>query len=196
MVIQLKDYAKHGIQITPWIDPDPKERIVYDLHVGESYRRPGDANRKTMPRMKTLWPNTCIRIDTQEKLTTSTGVFGQTCSRASLSAEGLVVANLKIDPKFAGHHLCVTAFNTGKRPIRIKRDDPFCSIFFSTLEEHVGQDAEARNPPEAGVLATGWVEETLIRAAPFVVTFGLSVAVSLASNYIARWAVYLLRLVR
>jgi deoxycytidine triphosphate deaminase len=185
MVIQLKDYPRHGIEITPKHEPDSKERIVYDLHVGLSYRRPGDANRRVIRKVITLRPNDCVRIDTEEELRIPLGVFGQTCSRASLTAEGLVVANLKIDPNFQGS-LNVTAFNTSKRSISISPGKPFCSIFFFTLESPLEAGAPARVPPDPKILMGGQYKEAFLRAVPHVITWGLSVAASLVAAYIFR----------
>jgi dUTPase len=184
MVIQLKDYPRHGIEITPKHEPDSKERIACDLHVGLSYRRPGDANPRGIENGTImLRPNDCVRIDTEEKLRTPLGVFGQTCSRASLTAEGLVVANLKIDPNFQGS-LNITAFNTSRRPISIGLGRPFCSIFFFTLEYPIEEGSPIRVPPDPRILMGGRYKEALLRSAPYLATFGASVAASLAATYI------------
>jgi len=187
MVIRVKDYLKENILITTKIAPEPKEEVAYDLHVGPSYKRPGDENPIPMPRSITLLPNDCVRIDTEEEIRTPVGVFGQSCSRTSLTWEGLVASNLKIDPNFQGR-LEIAVFNTSKRGIHLRRGDSFCSIFFFTLQNSLEPGSPIRVPPHSRVFARNKYKEFLIRVAPFVATFGFSVAASLAANYIFHFA--------
>src|SRR5437016_3312221 len=101
MIIRVEDYEAKGIVLHNGIPfhATGKEQICYDLHVGESIKRPGDDTRRATPASIRLKPNDCIRIETREELALPNNVFGTICSRASLTAEGLVAANLKIDPK-------------------------------------------------------------------------------------------------
>lgn len=151
MVIQLKDFSNHGIIIRPddvLNDPNTSERITLDLRVGEYYKKPGDANLRQIRETLVLSPNDTYLIQTKEKLTTSHTVFGVVCPRSSLSAEGLMVASIKVDPSFSNNYLYITIFNTSKKRIRIKKDEAICSIFFQCLE-HPVQQPIARNPPQS-----------------------------------------------
>ena len=138
MIIKLADYEAKGIVLhnATAFQANDKEQICYDLHVGDSVKRPGDDTRRATPRPIRLKPNDCVRIETREELAVPNNVFGTICSRASLTAEGLVAANLKIDPKFHGK-LFVTVYNTSRNINAINPDLPFCSIFFQTLETPV-----------------------------------------------------------
>src|SRR5688500_17334031 len=131
MVIRLCDYAEKGILFNGDAPParHDKEHVCYDLHVGESVKLPGDDTRRPTPKRIRLKANDCLRIETREHLSIPNDLFGTICSRASLTAEGLLVANLKIDPKFQGK-LVVTVYNTSKNIITINSELPFCSIFF------------------------------------------------------------------
>src|SRR5437868_6671873 len=108
MVIQIRNYQRYGIRIETTdgsghqIDalrnnPD-RERTVCDLHVGASIKKPGDETRRPTPGKIILGPSDCLRIETRESFSVPDNVFGLVVSRASLSAEGLVVAIIKIDP--------------------------------------------------------------------------------------------------
>jgi deoxycytidine triphosphate deaminase len=93
MIIKVANYEAKGIVLrnaVPFREND-KEQICYDLHVGQSVKRPGDDIRRATPKKIRLKPNDCIRIETREEFSLSNNVFGTVCSRASLTAEGLVV---------------------------------------------------------------------------------------------------------
>lgn len=184
MIIQRQHFDRHGIEIVDGDlvnprDPDhaPEEEICYDLHVGQAIRPPGSEARRTPSAHIELSPNNAVRIETRERLTIPNGVFGQICSRASLTAEGLVVSNLKVDPNFQGR-LVVTVFNTSKNRIRIDSALPFCSVFFHTLEESLASQ-RVRTPPEARAITESPWKVGLRKSFPYVITFVLSVVASL-----------------
>jgi deoxycytidine triphosphate deaminase len=189
MIIQLRDYSTKGIQISGngLAQGDSKEQICFDLHVGESIRIAGDDTRRPTPSPLRLKPNDCLRIETREHLTIPNTVFGMLCSRASLTAEGLVAANLKIDPKFQGK-LTITIYNASKNIITINPDLPFCSIFFATLETAVENTSPVRTPPEAKIITGNRLVEWLHRHTPHIATFIFSVLASI----IASWIFYLM----
>lgn len=189
MIIRVSNYAAKGIKIVNGGQPngDPKEQICFDLHVGASVRIAGDETRRPTPKPIRLKPNDCLRIETKEHLTIPNTVFGMLCSRASLTAEGLVAANLKIDPKFQGK-LTITIFNASKNVITINPDLPFCSIFFATLEEPVDPDSPIRTPPEAKIITGNRIVEWFHRSSGHILTFLLSVLASIIASYIFVWA--------
>lgn len=188
MIIKVADYEARSIVLhnaVPFVATG-KEQICYDLHVGESVKRPGDETRRRTPKQIRLKPNDCIRVETREELALPNDVFGTICSRASLTAEGLVAANLKIDPKFHGK-LFVTVYNTSRNINTINTDLPFCSIFFQTLESPVSDAAPMRHPPEAKIITGPRVVEAFLRARPFLLTFIASVLASLLAAYLFGW---------
>ena len=77
-----------------------KERVALDLHVGDDYQV--DFQDKWLAMPVVLRPNDCIRIRIDESISTPDHVFGQVCSKGGTSAEGLLVANQKVDPNFHG----------------------------------------------------------------------------------------------
>jgi deoxycytidine triphosphate deaminase len=188
MIIKVADYEDKSIVLhnaRAFVATD-KEQICYDLHVGESVKRPGDDTRRPTPQQIRLKPNDCIRIETREELAVPNNVFGTICSRASLTAEGLVAANLKIDPKFHGK-LFVTIYNTSRNINTINTDLPFCSIFFQTLENPVSDAAPIRHPPEPKIITGPRVVEAFLRTLPFILTFIASVLSSLLASYLFGW---------
>jgi len=187
MVIKTSEFEEHGIQIASNLPPpNHKEKVVRDLHAGEGYRKPGDANRYELVEKVYVHPNDCLLIETEEELTVPQDVFGQVCSRASLTAEGVLVANLKIDPKFSGK-LTITVINVGRRYLRIERGMAFCSVFFQTLGGPVGDTAPARKPPDARLLTSHRYVAAALAAWPFGLTFLASVAASLIAAYLFGW---------
>ena len=193
MIIQIRDYPTYKIRIEPQPDndvsytqsPDRRELVSLDLHVGELIKLPGNDSSFIPPKRIVLRPNDCVRIQTRERLTVPDTVFGQICSRASLTAEGLVAANLKIDPKFQGN-LVVAVYNTSKNRIVLDSSLPFCSIFFQTLEHALPEDAPVRVPPPSKIIIGSRFKDWLFSVAPFLLTFLASVAASLIASIIFR----------
>lgn len=187
MIIKTCDFATYGVQITTEraAAPDAKEQVVYDLHIGKAYRTPGDANRHTLPKVIYLKPNDCVLLETDEELSVPANIFGVIVSRASLAAEGIVVANLKIDPRFYGR-LTVTVINAGTRYLRIEQGMPFCSVFFQGMEKPADGNAP-RTPPQARLLPSHRYRERFLASLPFVLTFAASVVASLLAAYLFIW---------
>lgn|GEM_PF-1620176 len=187
MIIKIGDYATHGITIDPHDKRPDKELVACDLHPGQSFRNPGDANPRPMPEHLVLPPNDCIRIETEEFLRIPRGAFGQVCSRASLTADGLLVANLKIDPLFFGR-LVVTVYNASPRQLTIEKEQAFCSIFFQTVEgDGVPPTSAPRQPPDPKILTGSRFVEVVRRVWPFALTFVASVVASLFAAYLFSW---------
>jgi dUTPase len=187
MIIKIADFSARGIQVMRGGAPAPdvKEQVAYDLHIGSAYRIPGDANRHALPDSLFLKPNDCILFETEESLSIPADLFGLIVSRASLAAEGIVVANLKIDPRFYGP-LAVTVINTGRRYLHVYKGMPFCSIFFQSLESSVdGHDP--RTPPQPRILPSRRYKEKFLASLPFLLTFIASVVSSLVAAYIFIW---------
>lgn len=148
MVILKAHYEARGIRIEPRApdSADPKELVAYDLRVGKSYQEPGDATIRDFPKPTyVLKPGRCIVVYTLENIAVSHDLLGILCSKASLTAQGLLVANTKIDPGF-NDILKISVFNAGSSPITIEQNKPFCSIVFHTLEHRVPTGVSRRPP--------------------------------------------------
>jgi len=156
MTIPLSQWSAHDIVVRTGgsripVDlasyADHVERVVLDLHVGSAFYQSGADAGKELPgnRRLLIRPGQMIRIKTREELHVGPEVFGQLVSRSSLTARGLVVASIKIDPKFVGR-LTVVVFNVGETRIEVPREDGFCSVFFHKLASAV--DGDIRTPPE------------------------------------------------
>jgi len=184
MIILRRDYGLHRIRIDPAAPPRDEDVASYDLRVGAIYCEPGNAQRLTFPGAGlTLRRNSCLAIETEEELTVPDGIFGQLCSRGSLSARGLIVANTKVDPQFRGRML-VTVFNAGTKPIRLQKGECIFSVFFQLLERPSNR-TQPRDPPK---LETSMRPSRIRRAwdalsgNPLAVAAATAVAVVLATE--------------
>jgi deoxycytidine triphosphate deaminase len=193
MIIPLSQWESSGIAVrggSPLqrIDPvsasDPDEQIVLDLHVGAVRYAPGPDAGRTLKdhRPIAIDPGEAFRFETIENFTIGPMVFGQVCSRASLTSRGLVVANIKVDPKFQGC-LAVTVYNIGRERVTIQRDEPFCSVFFQQLTVEV--DGPVRTPPGPIPRGSRPFTEALVRNKQIVVTAIVALVVSIAGSLIA-----------
>jgi deoxycytidine triphosphate deaminase len=159
MILLKRNLQTRGVIVTGMID-DPKELVSCDLRIGKRYQEPGDPQIFEFPKTSySLKPNRCIVVHTLEKLSVPDGIFATLCSKGSLTARGLMVANTKIDPLFC-NYLQISVFNAGNRPVELSREMPFCSIIFHTLE-HTTLSSVQRDPPQnasqrRGVLRNMW----------------------------------------
>jgi len=135
VVILKRNFAARGIIIEN-ARPDPDEHVTIDLSVGDRYQLAGRPEWYELGRPYTLRPGNCILIKTRERITLPQDVFGTLCSKGSLSANGLIVSNTKVDPLF-GDHLNIPIFNAGRTTLRVHAGMAFCSICFHTLEQRV-----------------------------------------------------------
>jgi deoxycytidine triphosphate deaminase len=177
LILRLDQWETAGITITtgPSVDGvtpiaralnDTHERVVLDLHVGEAFER--DHKYISMPDTLVIRPGESVRLRTMERLSTPREVFGVVCSRASLAAQGLYVSNIKVDPCFSGQ-LEVAVFNGGGRPIRVKREMAFASVFFALLDAPLSENVRRGPTPTAGLAFVNWRERLRV-ATPFIVT--------------------------
>jgi len=192
VIIPLTDWAAESIQvfvgteaISPSAHADHVEKIVLDLHVGSAYYEPGPGTgTKLNPgeRLK-VRPGRAVRIYTSESFVLPKNVFGELVSRASLTARGLVAANIKLDPSFSGQ-LHVTLFNVSTDTVFLKADEAFCSVFFHKLDREV--DGNTRRAPDPPVREKG-VAATLSRHSDRLITVGIALSVSIIGSGIAQW---------
>lgn len=194
MIIPVAQWEASGIEVfhndadtAVGVGDIGEERVVLDLHVGNAYYDPGPRAARTIGPGQSLKlpPGKTIRIRTRQRFTIADGVFGQVCSRSSLTANGLIVAPIKVDPMFTGH-LQVTVFNASGSTVSVPTEDGFCSIFFSKLSANVG--GRNRLAPEAPALrGSAWGEFIRRNQRALVVsifTFVLSVAASIVAAQI------------
>jgi deoxycytidine triphosphate deaminase len=123
-------------------EEDSPERVALNLHVGSVYTA-DFATWTDIDDGFTLQPGQCVRIEVDEKIKTPDSVFGQVCSKTSQSADGLFVANLKVDPNFEGQ-ITPTVFNAGDEPVRLTQGLVFSCVWFGTLDP-VPKDPPHRN---------------------------------------------------
>lgn len=180
MIVLRRNFGKYGIEITP-PETDEKELICWDLHIGGVFRQPGDPHPYELSRPYELRPAECIVVRTKQEFEIGDGVFGLLCSKGSLTAQGLVVANTKIDPLFGGP-LDVSIYNAGQRTIKIEREMPFCSVVFYVLEEGTGSKRRRRSPDLSG--------DSVSRFRRFWDRWGVTVIMVLGSTIGAALATY------
>lgn len=153
MVLQNGDFQNRGVQIDPMPDITI-ERVVVDLAAGDSYREPGGRDWLAMPRHLRLRPGKCVLIKTKQEIHLPRGVFGLLCSKGTVSAQGLWVGPLKIDPNFHGR-LSLPILNASRHAIRIQQGQDLCALAVLLLERPLATDAQ-RPPLELPVRISGF----------------------------------------
>jgi dCTP deaminase len=128
--------------------------LSYDLRVGTRYRDHRDKEPKT------LKENGCIRIAPQsaviirimEEVRFPSSLFGHIVPKVSLLQTGIANTPTKIDPGYSGH-LLITTFNHGRKSVKLKAGQLFCSMYLSTTTGDVapydkaGKDLEGDKRP-------------------------------------------------
>ena len=135
MLILAKDLKHRGVNITPY-NNDPKEQVSVDLTVGDLYQKSGDIDWINIKDDITIHPGSCILLQTKEELNMPNNVFGLLSTKGRLGAKGVVVANTKLDPLFAGK-LNIPVFNVGNKKVTLKKGSKYCSISFWPTEHPV-----------------------------------------------------------
>lgn len=147
MIILRSNYDTRNIHYSPEThEDDQHELVTLDLHASKEIIPPGYTQFVAWTKWPfPLGPGKCMMIKTAEVLNVSVSVFGQVCSRGSLTAKGMLVANTKIDPAFHGP-LTVCVFNASHRELLIEEGMAFCSVFFHEIKGEVPQIP--RVPPD------------------------------------------------
>jgi deoxycytidine triphosphate deaminase len=135
MVILKRNFSARHIIVENACD-DSDEHVTIDLSVGDRYQKAGQPRWYDLAQPIALRPRSCILVKTHERITIPADVFGILCSKGSLSANGLIVSNTKVDPLF-GDQLNVPIFNAGRRTLRIRPGMRFCCVSFHTLEQSI-----------------------------------------------------------
>lgn len=157
---------------------DNNNGISLDLTIkGIDVRNGGSALYKIKSKY-ILKPGTCVVLETAEHITTGKKVFGFICSRAKLSASGLIVSNLKVDPNYSDS-LYITAFNASSNPITLTKGDAFCALVFTSNEEEC--NVKVRRPDSLGIQNNFWNDAK--KALPYILTYIGSVATAILAIY-------------
>jgi deoxycytidine triphosphate deaminase len=100
------------------------------LRVGNSYQL--DKHTSALPLKENeefiLEPNSSVSIETMESVNFPETRFGHIVPKVKLLQKGISNTSSKIDPGYNGF-LYVTVFNLGKKPISLRREDRFCSLY-------------------------------------------------------------------
>ncbi len=133
----------HAILIRE-LDPDQLSvqndagNASYDLRVGDQYRDHRDDGGKPIAEHGEikLLPGTAVIIQTMEDVRFPKGTFGQIVPKVTLLQIGISNTPSKVDPGYNGR-LLITTFNHGKRTVKLKRGQRFCSLFILRVEDGV-----------------------------------------------------------
>lgn len=133
MVIIRDNFAARGIVVGGATQATPADLVTCDISVGGEFRYSDEDTFEKISKELVLQPKTAVVVRTAERVTVPDGVFGVVCSKGSLAAAGLVVANTKIDPMF-DDHLLVPVFNSGASAVKLTPGMAFASLYFIDLE--------------------------------------------------------------
>jgi dUTPase len=189
MIIPIEHWEDVGIVVkgarAPEANPiktvlESKERVALDLHVGSSYELDFSGERPIGDGFN-LRPGECVRIEVDEDIKTPENVFGQVCSKSSQSADGLLVANLKIDPHFEGQ-IMPTVFNAGRKPVRITPGLLLGSVWFGIVAP-APVNPPPRNPLQKRrlELAKRGPRELLTFGLPYIITGAVTMVATLGA---------------
>jgi len=112
--------------------------VTYDLRVGNEYRGHKDANKTELPDGESilLEPGAAIIIETMEVVHFPKNRFGHIVPKVSLLQNGISNTSSKIDPGYSGN-LLVTVFNLGKKTVKLKKGEPFCTFYVLATSQDV-----------------------------------------------------------
>lgn len=104
--------------------------VSYDLRVGPEYRdhRSIDGRRLAEGDEIVLLPGMAVIVKTEEEVRFPRSAFGAIVPKVSLLEKGISNTTSKVDPGYVGP-LVVTAFNLGRKTVRLKRKDAFCALY-------------------------------------------------------------------
>jgi dCTP deaminase len=127
-----------GIDKTQLLPAGTDCNITYDLRIGTFYRDHRSLEGRTLQDNGSieLLPGNAVIIQTAEEVCFPRWLFGQILPKVSLLQIGLSNTPGKIDPGYSGR-LLITTFNHGKRVVKMRCNDRFCSMFVSAIQGDV-----------------------------------------------------------
>jgi deoxycytidine triphosphate deaminase len=131
------------------IDPFKQEELdlnCYNLHVGNQYVSLRDSDKiKDVENSIKIEPGETVLILTREYVALPKNVFSFVIPKARLIFEGIIINATKIDPTWYGKLLIATT-NITKNPIKLGKDEVFCSIYLAESHEVKNQLNKHRTP--------------------------------------------------
>jgi deoxycytidine triphosphate deaminase len=180
-LILSNNLKNRGIEIAPF-NGDPKEQVSVDLTVGALYQKSGDPDWLHVNEALTIYPGTCVIIQTAETIKMPNNAFGLLATKGSAGAKGIVAANTKLDPLFDGN-LNIPVFNVGGRKVEIRKGQPFCSIsFWETESPIVGNTT--RNAIKVQPRTISKMRDFMDRNAAHIITGGVSLIGAIVASLI------------
>lgn len=121
---------------TKQIRDTDSSNATYDLRVGDEYRDHRDSGKADLldDGEISLQPGSTVIIETAELLQLPKSRFGHVVPKVSLLQYGLSNTSSKVDPGYNGR-LSITVFNLGKRTIKLKKHQPFCTLYIIDVGE-------------------------------------------------------------
>ncbi len=111
---------------------------TYDLRVGNEYKGHKDANKTELRDGEEirLDSGAAVIIETMEVVQFPKSRFGHIVPKVGLLQNGISNTSSKIDPGYNGH-LLVTVFNLGKKTVKLKKGEPFCTLYVLEISKEV-----------------------------------------------------------
>ncbi|MCK4446364.1 MAG: hypothetical protein KAW56_04710 [Candidatus Marinimicrobia bacterium] len=109
---------------------DPNEtNVSYDLRVGNEYRDHRNIGKNNLQEGDFIefLPGSAVIIETEEFVHFPNSAFGYIVPKVSLLQKGISNTPSKVDPGYKGK-LLITVFNLGKKNVKLKRGERFCSL--------------------------------------------------------------------
>ena len=146
--------------------------VSYDLRVGEKYRDHRDKVGRSLADEEEIRVRAgmAVIIQTEEFVSFPNTLFGQIAPKVDVLQTGIANTPSKVDPGYPGH-LLITVFNHGRRTVKLKCKQPFCSLFVSSVGEGVrpyskiGIVLETSKPPRQRLrlLLSTWLQTLFSR---------------------------------
>lgn len=101
----------------------------YDLRIGSHYRDHRDAEPSSLndDSYIEIYPGEAFIVETEEAVHFPKSFFGYILPKVTKLQDGISNTSSKVDPGYHGT-LLVTIFNLGKKTIKLKRKEKFCSL--------------------------------------------------------------------
>jgi dCTP deaminase len=116
------------------IDHEHDANTSYDLRVGSEYRDHRDNHKTELGEKESieLLPGAAVIIQTKESVHFPRYKFGQILPKVGLLQLGVTNTTSKVDPGYNGY-LLITVFNLGKKPVKLKHGEKFCSLVIQNV---------------------------------------------------------------